>query len=90
LTLSVDTPDAWMVENVFAEYDLDNIKMEQSSSNIVALFSLEYILLEGHCFDEASGSPPRGLQFVLGTSLKPTQFDTVVMANLGYFQLKVS
>ncbi|KAK6033739.1 UDP-glucose:Glycoprotein Glucosyltransferase [Ostertagia ostertagi] len=90
LTLSVYSPDAWMVENVFAEYDLDNIKMEQASSHIIARFSLEYILLEGHCFDEVSGSPPRGLQFVLGTSREPTQFDTIVMANLGYFQLKAN
>ncbi|KAK5983697.1 UDP-glucose:glycoprotein glucosyltransferase, partial [Trichostrongylus colubriformis] len=36
LTLSVHSPDAWMVESVFAEYDLDNIRMEQVSSNIVA------------------------------------------------------
>uniref|UniRef100_A0A0N4XT99 UDP-glucose:glycoprotein glucosyltransferase (inferred by orthology to a D. melanogaster protein) n=1 Tax=Nippostrongylus brasiliensis TaxID=27835 RepID=A0A0N4XT99_NIPBR len=90
LTLSVHSPDAWMVENVFADYDLDNIKMEQASSDVVALFSLEHILLEGHCFDEISGSPPRGLQFVLGTHRKPTQFDTIVMANLGYFQLKAN
>ncbi|VDM62368.1 unnamed protein product [Angiostrongylus costaricensis] len=90
LTLSIKSPDAWMVENIFAEYDLDNIKMEQVSSDVVALFSLEHILLEGHCFDEVSGSPPRGLQFVLGTASDPTQFDTIVMANLGYFQLKAN
>lgn len=28
LTLSVISPDAWMVEAVFADYDLDNLKME--------------------------------------------------------------
>jgi len=28
LTLSVIPPDAWMVEAVFADYDLDNLKME--------------------------------------------------------------
>lgn len=61
----------------------------QVSSDVEAIFSLEYILLEGHCFDEVSGSPPRGLQFVLGTAANPAQFDTIVMANLGYFQLKV-
>lgn len=90
LTLSVHPPDAWMVENTFAECDLDNIKMEQVSSDVEAIFSLEYILLEGHCFDEVSGSPPRGLQFVLGTAANPAQFDTIVMANLGYFQLKAN
>ncbi|EYC35437.1 hypothetical protein Y032_1055g3502 [Ancylostoma ceylanicum] len=59
-------------------------------SDVLAYFSLEHILLEGHCFDEVSGSPPRGLQFVLGTAVNPSQFDTIVMANLGYFQLKAN
>ncbi|RCN41202.1 hypothetical protein ANCCAN_12840 [Ancylostoma caninum] len=59
-------------------------------SDVLAHFSLEHILLEGQCFDEVSGSPPRGLQFVLGTAVNPTQFDTIVMANLGYFQLKAN
>lgn len=107
LTMSVHAPDAWMIEAVYAEYDLDNIKMQQvlslrlfhryhlfvftfqANSDVLAVFSLEHILLEGHCFDELSGAPPRGLQFVLGTPSNPTQFDTIVMANLGYFQLKV-
>ncbi|ETN86721.1 UDP-glucose:Glycoprotein Glucosyltransferase [Necator americanus] len=84
------SPSAWMIENVFAEVDLDNIRMELAPSNVFAYFSLEHILLEGHCFDEVSGSPPRGLQFVLGTRANPTEFDTIVMANLGYFQLKAN
>ncbi|VDK58566.1 unnamed protein product [Cylicostephanus goldi] len=79
-----------MVESVYAEADLDNIRMESAQSDVLAEFSLEHILLEGHCFDEVSGSPPRGLQFVLGTPAHPTRFDTIVMANLGYFQLKAS
>ena len=29
LTMSVHAPDAWMIEAVYAEYDLDNIKMQQ-------------------------------------------------------------
>lgn len=31
-----------------------------------------------------------GLEYVLGTSSQPDLFDTIVMANLGYFQLKAS
>ncbi|CAI4233074.1 unnamed protein product [Auanema sp. JU1783] len=90
LTLSVHSPEAWMIENIYAQYDLDNIKMEQVTDSVNAIFSLEHILLEGHCFDEVSGAPPRGLQFVLGTASDPSQFDTIVMANLGYFQLKAN
>jgi len=35
-----------------------------------------------------NNSPPRGLQFVLGTEEMLFQVDTITMANLGYLQLK--
>ncbi len=53
-------------------------------------FELEYLLLEGHCFDTTFGTPPRGLQITLGTETNPVIVDTIVMANLGYFQLKAN
>jgi len=49
---------------------------------VLAEYELEYILLEGHCFDVTTGQPPRGLQFTLGTKNKPVMVDTIVMANL--------
>ena len=36
------------------------------------------------------GNPPRGLQITLGTEIQPVMVDTIVMANLGYFQLKAN
>lgn len=48
----------------------------------MAKFELVNILLEGHCFDEMTGNPPRGLQYVLGTVKNPNRYDTIVMANL--------
>ena len=49
-----------------------------------AVYELEYLLLEGHCYEADSGQPPRGLQFILGRTDKPDSavFDTIVMANL--------
>ena len=92
LTLGMSVPENWMVEAVDALYDLDNIHLEQvtDSSVVSAVFELEHLLVEGHCFDQSSGSPPRGLQFTLGTWARPVQVDTIVMANLGYFQLKAN
>lgn len=91
LTLNMATPENWLVESVRTPYDLDNIHLaEIPSNNVWADFELEHLLLEGHCFDITNGSPPRGLQFVLGTQNRPALFDTIVMANLGYFQLKAS
>ncbi|KAL1423917.1 hypothetical protein MTO96_020712 [Rhipicephalus appendiculatus] len=90
LTLGMATPENWLVEAVRSPYDLDNIHMEQVESRVHAEFELEYLLLEGHCFEQSSGNPPRGLQFILGTQSNPAVVDTIVMANLGYFQLKAN
>lgn len=49
---------------------------------MAAEYELEYLLLEGHCFDVSTGQPPRGLQFTLGTASDPVIVDTIVMANL--------
>lgn len=53
-------------------------------------FELSSLLLEGHCSEIATGTPPRGLQVTLGTRQDPVMVDTIVMANLGYFQLKAN
>uniref|UniRef100_A0AAV2JJA9 UDP-glucose ceramide glucosyltransferase-like 1 n=1 Tax=Knipowitschia caucasica TaxID=637954 RepID=A0AAV2JJA9_KNICA len=89
-TLNLNTPESWMVEAVNTRHDLDNIYLEEVDSVVAAEYELEHLLLEGHCFDVSSGQPPRGLQFTLGTASEPVIVDTIVMANLGYFQLKAN
>ena len=44
----------------------------------------------GQCFDATTDSPTPGLEYILGTASQPERFDTIVMANLGYFQLKAA
>uniref|UniRef100_A0A8C1QQR7 UDP-glucose ceramide glucosyltransferase-like 1 n=1 Tax=Cyprinus carpio TaxID=7962 RepID=A0A8C1QQR7_CYPCA len=90
LTLNMITPESWMVEAVRSPYDLDNIHLQEVSGVVSAEYELEYLLLEGHCFDLSTGQPPRGLQFTLGMRQEPLMHDTIVMANLGYFQLKAN
>ena len=53
-------------------------------------YELQYLLLEGHCFEQSTGNPPRGLQLTLNTPKNEVAVDTIVMANLGYFQLKAN
>ncbi|XP_077205462.1 UDP-glucose:glycoprotein glucosyltransferase 1 isoform X1 [Paroedura picta] len=89
-TLNLNTPESWMVESVRTTYDLDNIYLEEVDNVVAAEYELEHLLLEGHCYDITTGQPPRGLQFTLGTSTSPVVVDTIVMANLGYFQLKAN
>ena len=90
-TLAMVTPENWLVEAVRSPYDLDNIHLEEvEGKGVWADFKLEYLLLEGHCFEQSTGNPPRGLQIVLAQGDRHANVigDTIVMANLGYFQLK--
>ncbi|XP_078077776.1 UDP-glucose:glycoprotein glucosyltransferase 2 isoform X1 [Mustelus asterias] len=89
-TLNMITPESWLVESLHSPIDLDNIHLEEVEGIVSAEYELEYIILEGHCFDVTTGQPPRGLQFTLGMKHNPAMVDTVVMANLGYFQLKAN
>ncbi|XP_069668834.1 UDP-glucose:glycoprotein glucosyltransferase isoform X2 [Periplaneta americana] len=90
LTQNMQVPENWLVESVRSPYDLDNIRLEDVDSVVHSEFELEYLLLEGHCFEATMGNPPRGLQITLGTETQPVVVDTIVMANLGYFQLKAN
>uniref|UniRef100_A0AAV2JWN7 UDP-glucose ceramide glucosyltransferase-like 1 n=1 Tax=Knipowitschia caucasica TaxID=637954 RepID=A0AAV2JWN7_KNICA len=90
LTLNMITPESWIVQAVNSPHDLDNIHLLEVSGSVSAEYELEHLLLEGHCFDLSTGQPPRGLQFTLGMSQNPLMYDTIVMANLGYFQLKAN
>ncbi|XP_054470716.1 UDP-glucose:glycoprotein glucosyltransferase 2 isoform X1 [Anoplopoma fimbria] len=90
LTLNMITPESWMVQAVSSPHDLDNIHLQEVNGVVTAEYELEHLLLEGHCFDLSTGQPPRGLQFTLGVSRDPLMYDTIVMANLGYFQLKAN
>ncbi|KAI1882729.1 hypothetical protein AGOR_G00237940 [Albula goreensis] len=57
-TLNLNTPESWMVESVHTRYDLDNIYLEEVEGGVAAEYELEYLLLEGHCFDVTTGQPP--------------------------------
>lgn len=92
LTMHVHVPEAWLVEPAVAAYDLDNLRLEDlgDAKTMTAVFELEALLLTGHAVDKTSGQHPRGMQLVLGTPENPNKEGTVVMSNLGYFQLKAS
>ncbi|CAG8531718.1 10008_t:CDS:10 [Diversispora eburnea] len=96
LTLGMDVISSWLVTPKSSIYDLDNIKLsnldiKSRTKGIEAIFELKNILLEGHARDLTSNNrPPRGLQLQLGTNSYPSMVDTIVMANLGYFQLKAN
>ncbi|KAI2602668.1 UDP-glucose:glycoprotein glucosyltransferase [Hypoxylon sp. NC1633] len=89
LNLGMDVPPAWLVAAKDSVHDLDNLKLSSIKSDVEAIYELEHILIEGHSRDD-SGSPPRGVQLLLATERDPHFDDTIIMANLGYFQFKAN
>lgn len=77
-----------------AKLDTDNIKLRQlrDASELAIAMELEALLVTGTCIDFAATKHaelyPRGTQLTLGSPGGPAREDTVVMSNLGYFQLK--
>ena len=92
LNLAMDVPPAWLVAPKESVHDLDNIKLSalKEGGDIDAVYELENILIEGHSRDVTTGPPPRGVQLLLGTENEPHFADTIIMANLGYFQFKAN
>ncbi|KAJ6187832.1 hypothetical protein N7519_002740 [Penicillium mononematosum] len=90
LTLGMDVPSSWLVAPSESVYDLDNIKLSsvKSGTDVDAIYALEHILIEGHSRDLTTKTAPRGVQLILGTENNHHFADTIIMANLGYFQFK--
>ncbi|KAK7426302.1 killer toxin resistant protein [Neonectria magnoliae] len=89
LTAGMDVPPAWLVAAKASVQDLDNIKLSSSKGDVDATYELEHILIEGHSRDGKRGAP-KGAQLVLATEKDPLVTDTIIMANLGYFQFKAN
>ncbi|KAF1916336.1 UDP-glucose:glyco protein glucosyltransferas-like protein [Ampelomyces quisqualis] len=93
LNLGMDVPPSWLVAPEKSIHDLDNIKLSTLpvDTNINAIYGLESILIEGHSRDITNGGqPPSGAEVVLETEKDPHYADTIIMANLGYFQFKTN
>lgn len=91
LTIGLDMPPAWLVSPRNSVHDLDNLKLANiKTDSVEATYQLDSILIEGHTKDSGNGQPPRGAQLVLGTVREPHVADTIIMANLGYFQFKAN
>ena len=93
LTMKVFTPEHWVVMKKKAIDDLDNIRLDDqtmgSRATVFAEFSLTSILVTGTCEDLTHMQPPNGLQLVLDSAISKHRYaDTLVMQNLGYFQLR--
>ena len=92
LTVGLNVPPAWLVAPKISVHDLDNIRLSSAKGSIEAVYELENILIEGHSRipEDKKAPTPRGAQLVLGTEKDPHAADTIIMANLGFFQFKAN
>ena len=90
LTVGMDVPAPWLVAPKQSVTDLDNIKLSAVNGDVNAVYELEHILIEGHSSEKETGQAPRGAQLLLGTAADAHFADTIIMANLGYFQFKAN
>lgn len=99
LTMKIDTPEPWNVQVRSTADDLDNLRVDPDNAADVnavktAEFKVESLLVYGQCRDKTFDrySPPNGLQLVLDRELRGAHLhrDTLVMKNLGYFQLQAA
>lgn len=96
LTLGLDAPAPWLTMPMEAVYDLDNIRLADVPSplrkkGVKAVYELKHLLIEGHAREDKDGlsiNVPRGLQLLLETPDAGKSLDTIVMANMAYFQFK--
>lgn len=103
LTVGLDTVPSWLVMATKSKVDLDNLLIPSNDNDSVRVeYSLKNIMIEGHSRDFNTHQPPRGLELQLIDSTATNVLkladstaintnvvgDTIVMANLGYFQLK--
>jgi hypothetical protein len=88
VTIKPNIFERWQVSLTEGPGDLDNYNLK-SPAHIT--YRLDYILTTGQCIESKEGYdlvPPNGLQLVLRNLKNKVIDDTIVMKNLGYFQLK--
>ena len=104
LTLGMHTLNSWMISPETAIYDLDNIVLADlgKASTLYAEYGLRHLLAQGSCVSHTNSTEGEeggyamegvasGLELLLGENkLNPHVADTVVMENLGYFQLRAN
>ncbi|KAG5355062.1 UDP-glucose:glycoprotein glucosyltransferase [Yarrowia sp. B02] len=89
LTFGLDTPSSWIAMPADNKHDLDNILLEEDAEDFVdASYSLQNILIEGSIVDITKNSYAPGTDLLLKSTLTGASSDTLVMSNLGYFQLQ--
>lgn len=86
-TMSIETPFKWSTVAYYAECDLDNLRILDESTYILAQYIVDGIVMEGSCFKD--DKPAAGVMLQMNHyPSSQLSSDTVVMNNMGYWQLR--
>eukprot|EP00466_Bigelowiella_natans_P008097 jgi/Bigna1/48388/estExt_Genewise1.C_260108 len=88
--MNMEAPEGWLIASRRAPHDLDNLMLDDLAQRTQVQYGIDYALIQGQCIDMDEREPPAGLQLELGNVSNPKLQDTLVMYNLGYFQLKAN
>ena len=85
--MSIETPFKWSTVAYYAECDLDNLRILDESTYILAQYIVDGIVMEGSCFKD--DKPAAGVMLQMNHyPSSQLSSDTVVMNNMGYWQLR--
>lgn len=85
-------PPSWSTSAYRASIDPDNLHLASHPSDVIDIsYKLRHIVIDGHATELGKlNVPPSGLQLELRTRRSTVVADTLVVANLGYMQLRTS
>ena len=83
-----------MTSPLQSEYDIYNLQLgEVGAERIDILYEVDSFVVHGNCLKVENGlylqEPPIGLELTIGKPFLPDLQDSLVMQNLGYYQLRV-
>ena len=88
-TMSIETPFKWNTIAYYAECDLDNLRVLDETTYILAQYLVDALIIEGSCFDHQTNEPASRVMLKMSHFAdNAMESDTVVMNDRGYWQLR--
>lgn len=86
-TMTTEVPYKWNVVAYYAEADLDNLRISNDNTYILAQYVVDGVIVEGSAYK--GNDPASGVMLQLNKQAENTVVsDTIVMNNHGYWQLR--
>lgn len=93
LHVELQVNDHWLAFIKHSKYDTFNFQLNKYKEDVINIdYELSYLIVHGSCYEiireKYMGRPPNGLQLIMGRRMLGHIDDSIVMQNMGYYQLK--